>query len=78
MRYKSNENYSQTVNADNEIISSYYYDDGISLTTLTNEDGTSQTTFSNSDTDGSGNFKTIVENRNQTNTITNLQYTTIA
>ena len=36
---------------------------------------TSQTTFSNLDNDGSGNFKTIVENRNQTNTITNLQYT---
>ncbi|GIR96249.1 MAG: hypothetical protein CM15mP98_12190 [Paracoccaceae bacterium] len=71
----SNESYSQTVNADNEIISSYYYDDGISLSTLTNDDGTSQTTFSNSDNDGSGNFKTIVENRNQANTITNLQYT---
>ena len=35
----------------------------------------SQTTFSNFDNDGSGNFKTIVENKNQTNTITNLQYT---
>ncbi len=71
----SDESYSQTVNADNEITSSYYYNDGISLTTLTNDDGTSQTTFSNSDNDGSGNFKTIVENRTQTNTITNLQYT---
>ena len=32
------------------------------------------TTYSNFDNDGSGNFKTIVENRNQANTITNLQY----
>ncbi len=71
----SNASYSQTVNADNEITSSYYYDDGISLSTFTNNDGTRQTTFSNSDNDGSGNFKTIVENRTQTNTITNLQYT---
>ena len=71
----SNESYSQTVNTDNEIISSYYYDDDISLTTLTNDDGTRQTIFSNHDNDGSGNFKTIVENRNQANTITNLQYT---
>ena len=71
----SNESYSQTVNADNEIISSYYYDDSISLSNDTNDDGSSQTIFSNFDNDGSGNFKTIIENRNQTNTITNLQYT---
>ncbi len=71
----SNESYSQTVNADNEIISSYYYNDSISLSKDTNDDGSSRTTFSNLDNDGSGNFKTIVENRNQTNTITNLQYT---
>ncbi len=71
----SDTSYSQTVNADNEIISSYYYNDSISLSNSTNDDGSSQTTFSNFDNDGSGNFKTIVENRNQTNTITNLQYT---
>ncbi len=71
----SNESYSQTVNADNEIISSYYYDDSISLRNHINDDGSSQTTFSNFDSGGSGDFKTIVENRNQTNAITNLQYT---
>ena len=71
----SNESYSQTVNADNEIISSYYYNDSISLSKDTNDDGSSRTTFSNFDNDGSGNFKTIVENRNQINTIINLQYT---
>ncbi len=71
----SNGSYSQTVNADNEIISSYYNDDSISLSNDTNDDGSSQTTFSNFDNNGSGNFKTIVENRDQTNTITNLQYT---
>ncbi len=69
----TNASYSQTVNNNDEIISSYYYDDGISLNNISNDDGTSQTTFS--DYDGSGNFKTIVENRNAANSITNLQYT---
>ena len=71
----SDKGYSQTVNTDNEIVSSNYYDEGMSLSVLTNNDGSSQTTFSTFDNDGSGNFKTIVENRNQTNTVTNLQYT---
>ena len=71
----SNESYSQTVDEDNEIISSYYYDDSISLNEFTNDDGTSQTIFSTFENDGSGNFKTIVENRNQAESITNLQYT---
>ena len=71
----SNESYSQTVDEDNEIISSYYYDDSISLNEVYNDDGTSQTIFSTFENDGSGNFKTIVENRNQAESITNLQYT---
>ena len=71
----TNASYSQTVNSEDEIISSYYYDDGISLNEISNDDGTSQTTFSNFENDGSGNFKTIVENRNAANSITNLQYT---
>ena len=71
----TNASYSQTVNSEDEIISSYYYDDRTSLNEIFNDDGTSQTTFSDLDNDGSGNFKTIVENRNAANSITNLQYT---
>ncbi|MDC3170004.1 hypothetical protein OA871_03045 [Paracoccaceae bacterium] len=71
----TNTNYSQTVNNNNELISSYYYDNGISLTEASSDDGTSQTTFSNFDNDGSGNFRTIVENKNAANSVTNLQYT---
>ncbi len=70
-----NEGYSQTIDANDDIISSNYYNDSISLSKLSNDDGSSQTTFSSFDNDGSGNFKTIVENRDQANTITNLQYT---
>jgi len=71
----TNASYSQTVNSEDEIISSYYYNDRISLNEISNDDGTSQATFSDLDNDGSGNFKTIVENRNAANSITNLQYT---
>ncbi len=70
----TNASYSQTMN-NNELISSYYYNDGISLNEVSNDDGTSQTTFSDFANDGSGNFKTFVENRNATNSVTNLQYT---